>query len=212
MDTISISVNGTKIEVKKGITILQASQNAGIYIPSLCAHPDLPSLVGLKPSEYIFQGNTKFKNENSTISTQGHQGCQLCVVKIEGIEGLQTSCSTIVEENMIISTDTSEIQALRQEKLKEILSKHPHACLICAQREGCSREPCSPNVPVEERCCPILGRCELQKVAEYIGIREDTPRYRPHGRNIIEDEPLFIRNYELCIGCTRCVRVCRDIR
>jgi len=212
MDTIPITINGTKIDVKKGITILEASQNAGIYIPSLCAHPDLPPLVGLKPNEYIFQGNTRFKNENSTNSTQGHQGCQLCVVKIEGIEGLQTSCSTIVEEGMIISTEASEIQALRREKLKVILSKHPHACLMCAQREGCSREPCSPNVPVEERCCPILGRCELQKVAEYIGIGEDTSRYKPQGRDIIENEPLFIRNYELCIGCTRCVRVCRDVR
>ncbi|MFX0075744.1 MAG: FAD-dependent oxidoreductase [Candidatus Hermodarchaeota archaeon] len=160
------------------------------------------------PNEEIFQGNSRFKNTGS----QEHQGCQLCVVKIEGIEGLVTSCNTIVEEGMVISTDSSDIQALRREKLMNILSKHPHACLMCAQREGCPREPCSPNVPVEERCCPILGRCELQKVAEYIGIREDISRYRPQGRAIIEDEPLFIRNYELCIGCTRCVRICRDIR
>ncbi|MHA2392763.1 MAG: FAD-dependent oxidoreductase [Promethearchaeota archaeon] len=208
MDTISITINGMKIDVKKGITILEASQNADIYIPSLCAHPDLPSLVGTKPSELVFQGNSKFKNDDSNE----HPGCQLCVIDVERIEGLVTSCSTIVEDGMIISTDTSEIQNLRREKLKKIISNHPHACLMCAQREGCSREPCSPNVPVEERCCPILGRCELQKVAEYIGILEDTPRYKPQGCSIIEDEPLFIRNYELCIGCTRCVRVCRDVR
>ncbi|MFX1378166.1 MAG: FAD-dependent oxidoreductase [Promethearchaeota archaeon] len=208
METISMTINGTKIEAKKGSSILEASQNAGIYIPSICAHPDLPPLVGLEPTEEIFQGNSKFKNTNS----QAHQGCQLCVVKVEGKEGLVTSCSTIVEDGMVISIDTPEIQIFRREKLMNILSKHPHACLMCAQREGCSREPCSPNVPVEERCCPILGRCELQKVAEYIGIREDTPRYKPQDRVIIEDEPLFIRNYELCIGCTRCVRVCRDVR
>ncbi|NVM19064.1 MAG: FAD-dependent oxidoreductase [Candidatus Lokiarchaeota archaeon] len=208
METISITINGTKVDVEKGISILKASQNAGIYIPSLCAHPDLPPLVGSKPNEEVFQGTTKFKSTDS----QEHQGCQLCVVKIEGIEGLVTSCDIIVEEGMIISTDSIEIQTLRREKLMNILSKHPHACLMCAQREGCSREPCSPNVPVEERCCPILGRCELQKVAEYVGIREDTPRYKPQGRAIIENEPLFIRNYELCIGCTRCVRVCRDVR
>ena len=208
MEIVSISINGTKVDAKKGSTILEASQNAGIYIPSLCAHPDLPPLVGLKPTEEVFQGNSKFKNNNS----QEHQGCQLCVVKIEGMEGLATSCSTIIEEGMIISTDSPEIQTLQREKLMNILSNHPHACLMCAQREGCSRELCSPNVPVDERCCPILGRCELQKVAEYIGIREDTPRYRLQGRAVIEDEPLFIRNYELCIGCTRCVRVCRDVR
>jgi len=212
METISITINGTKIDAKKGSTILEASLNAGIYIPSICAHPDLPTLVGLKPTDQVFQGKNKFENDNVGNSPQEHQGCQLCVVKIEGIEGLSTSCSTIIEEGMIISTDTPEIQTLRREKLMNILSKHPHACLMCTQREGCPREPCSPNVPVDERCCPILGRCELQKVAEYIGIREDTLRYRPQGRAIIEDEPLFIRNYELCIGCTRCVRVCRDVR
>jgi len=208
MELISITINGTKVDTEKGSTILEASQNAGIYIPSLCAHPDLPPLVSSKPTEEIFQGNFKFENTDS----QEHQGCQLCVIKIEGKERLATSCSTIIEEGMVISTDSPEIQTLRREKLMNILSKHPHACLMCAQREGCPREPCSPNVPVEERCCPILGRCELQKVAEYIGIREDTPRYKPQGRAIIENEPLFIRNYELCIGCTRCVRVCRDVR
>jgi len=177
MDAISITINGTIIEAEKGSTILNASLSAGIYIPSICAHPDLPTLVGLKPNEEIFQGETKSKNDDP----QEHQGCQLCVVKIEGIEGLVTSCSTIVEEGTIISTDSPEIQALRSEKLMKILSKHPHACLMCAQREGCPREPCSPNVPVEERCCPILGRYELQKVSEYIGIREDISRYRPQG-------------------------------
>jgi NADPH-dependent glutamate synthase beta subunit-like oxidoreductase len=208
METISITINGTKIEAKKESTILNAALNAGIYIPNICAHPDLPPLVGIKPNEYIFQGENKFKNDD----TQEHQGCQLCVVRVEGIEQLITSCSTIIEEGMTITTNTTEIQTVRQEKLLSFLSKHPHACLMCAQREGCSREPCSPNVPVEERCCPILGRCELQKVAEYIGIREDIPRYRPQERAVIEDEPLFIRNYELCIGCIRCVRVCRDVQ
>lgn len=212
METVSITINGTKVNAKKGDTILEASLNAGIYIPSLCAHPDLPPLVGLNPDEYIFQGNTRIKNDSSDLATQEHQGCQFCIVQIEGIEGFPISCNTSIEEGMVIWTDKSEIQNIRSEKLMNILTNHPHACLVCAQREGCSREPCSPNVPVEERCCPILGRCELQKVAEYIGIREDTPRYRPQGRAIIEDEPLFIRNYELCIGCTRCVRVCRDIR
>ena len=208
METIAITINGAKIDAVKGSTLLEASLKAGIYIPSICAHPDLPPLVGLKPAEEIFQGNSKFKSNDS----QEHQGCQLCIVKIEGMEGLQRTCSTIVEKDMIISTDSLEIQTFRRERLMNILSTHPHACLICAQKEGCSREPCSTNVAVEERCCPHLGRCELQKIAKSIGIREDTPRYKTRGRAIIKDEPLFIRNYELCIGCTRCVRVCGDVR
>ncbi len=212
METSSITINNIRIEVKGEQTILEAAQNAGIYIPSLCAHPDLPPLPGMKPTEAIFRGNLQIINENPTSSTQGHEGCQLCAVKIEGMKRFHTSCSTPVEEGMVIWTDTQEIQDLRREKLMHILSKHPHACLICAQQEGCSLEPCSTNVPVEERCCPEFGRCELQKVAEYIGIREDTLRYVPRELPILEDDPLFIRNYELCIGCTQCVRVCNDVR
>ncbi len=212
MELISIIINGTKIETKKGTNILEAAQAAGIYIPRLCSHPDLPPSLEIKPVETIFRGNEQIKNDGSVSSSQGHEGCQLCVVKIEGVQEFARSCSTSVEEGMEIWTDLPEIQDFRREKLMHILAKHPHACLTCAQREGCAREPCSMNVPVEERCCPKLGRCELQAVAEYIGIREDTPRYVPQGLSVLEDEPLFIRNFELCIGCTRCVRACQDLR
>ncbi len=211
METISISINDTRINVKKGITVLEAAEVTDIYIPRLCSHPDLSSSQDLKPVESIYRGDVEYKNDNSSIS-QTHEGCQLCVVKIEGTEEFVTSCNTIIQENMIIWTDLPEIHDFRRERMMKILAKHPHACLTCAQQEGCSREPCSTNVPVEERCCPELGRCELQKVADYIGIRDDTPRYKPQGIQILDAEPLFIRNYELCIGCTRCVRVCQDVR
>ena len=211
METISITINDTRINTEKGITILEAAQTSEIYIPRLCTHPDLTPSQDLKPVESIYRGDVEYKNDNSATS-QTHEGCQLCVVKIEGTEELVTSCNTIIEENMTIWTDTPEIRDFRQERMMITLAKHPHACLTCAQQEGCSREPCSTNVPLEERCCPELGRCELQKVAEYVGIRDDTPRYKPQGIQILEDEPLFIQNYELCIGCTRCVRVCQNVR
>jgi NADPH-dependent glutamate synthase beta subunit-like oxidoreductase/NAD-dependent dihydropyrimidine dehydrogenase PreA subunit len=58
----------------------------------------------------------------------------------------------------------------------------------------------------------LLGHCELQKVVDYIGIREDAPRYTFKGLPTVRDEPLFDLDYNLCIDCTRCVRVCRDVR
>ena len=69
MEPITITINGTKIETKQGTIILEASHNTGIYIPSLCAHPDLPPLVGMKPTESIFRGNVQIKNDNSNISS-----------------------------------------------------------------------------------------------------------------------------------------------
>lgn len=113
---------------------------------------------------------------------------------------------------MKVHTETEQVQEARRIELMHILAKHPHACLVCAQKEGCTREPCSTNVPLEERCCPQFGDCELERVAEYIGIREDTPRYSPQNLPIIESEPLFVRDYNLCIGCTRCVRACQALR
>ncbi|MHA2364300.1 MAG: FAD-dependent oxidoreductase [Candidatus Hodarchaeales archaeon] len=210
MEKITATIDNKHIETIKGTTILKAAQKAGIYIPRLCDHPDLPPLPEMKPTESIFRGKFEFQNENPNVSN--HKGCQLCIVKIDENDNFSTSCCSLVEDNMIILTDSPDIQDFRQRKLMQLLSKHPHTCLTCAQREGCSREPCSTNVPVEERCCPKLGRCELQKVSEYIGIPEATSRYKPQGRPILDNEPLFIRNYELCINCTRCVRICNDIR
>jgi NADPH-dependent glutamate synthase beta subunit-like oxidoreductase/Pyruvate/2-oxoacid:ferredoxin oxidoreductase delta subunit len=65
---------------------------------------------------------------------------------------------------------------------------------------------------VPERCCVKFSHCELRRVADYIGIKPDTPRYVPRALPIVQDDPLFTRDYNLCIGCTRCVRVCADVR
>jgi len=137
--------------------------------------------------------------------------CDLCLVSIDGGPP-ERACAIRVADGMQVRTEGQDLVAARRESLKLILEHHPHACLTCAQREGCSRTECSMNVPEEERCCELLGRCELQKVAEYIGIPIDTPPYKPEGRPVVTDEPLFIRDYELCVGCLRCVRICRDVR
>ncbi|MFH0888360.1 MAG: FAD-dependent oxidoreductase, partial [Planctomycetota bacterium] len=131
---------------------------------------------------------------------------------VKGIDGLQRACATIIIPDMEILTDTERIRQARQENLAKIMAEHPHSCLTCAQSEGCSLTQCSSNVPQNERCCPKFNRCELQKVSQYIGIHLSTPRYIPQSIPIIEDEPLFKRNYNLCIGCLRCVRACRNLR
>jgi NADPH-dependent glutamate synthase beta subunit-like oxidoreductase/Pyruvate/2-oxoacid:ferredoxin oxidoreductase delta subunit len=113
---------------------------------------------------------------------------------------------------MIVESASSAVIHARQEALKKILARHPHACLTCAQREGCDRVQCSMNVPALERCCELLRRCEIGKISDYIGIPTDTPPYRNESRPAITGEPLFIRDYELCINCLRCVRVCHDVR
>jgi len=209
MEKITFFVNNVKVEATKDSSILEATRNAEIYIPSLCYHPDLPPSRKTKPTSVIYRGTEEIIGNTAE---KEFEGCNLCLVEVEGQADLVPACDTCVAEGMKIHTDTYRVREGRREKLKLILVKHPHACLICAQKEGCTREPCSTNVPVAERCCSKFGNCELEKVAEYIGIREDTPRYVPANLPVIKDEPLFERDYNLCINCTRCVRACRELR
>ncbi|MGC8602997.1 MAG: FAD-dependent oxidoreductase [Desulfomonilaceae bacterium] len=208
----SIIINGMKVLVKNNETILEAARRADIYIPTLCHHPDLPPKKGGKAVGSIFQGTTKIVNYGATSNTSLESGCGLCTVQLEDSQELVASCVTPVIDGMKIQTETNAVKQLREKKLSEILADHPHACLTCAQREGCSRTQCSANVPETERCCPQFGNCELQKVAEYIGIAVSVPKWSPTDLPILDSDPLIKRNYNLCIGCTRCVRACRDLR
>jgi len=209
MDTITLLINNTEVEATKGSSILEAAGRAEIYIPSLCYHPDLPPLSKARATPMIYRGGERVVGDEPE---REFEGCNLCLVEVEGQRDLVRACDSLVWDGMRVYTDTERVREARQEKLMSILAKHPHACLICAQKEGCTREPCPTNVPVTERCCPKLGNCELEKVAEYIGIREDTPRYIPKNLPVVENEPLFKRDYNLCIGCTRCVRACQELR
>ena len=181
---IKINIDGKDIYCEKDETILNAALNADIYIPTLCYHPDLPNFGA----------------------------CGICAVEVEGSNEPILACNTPVTQGMKVKTNSPALKKVRQEKLSIILTNHPHACLVCAEKEGCAREPCSLNVPVSERCCEKLGDCELERVADYIGIPENTPRYKPKNLPKFEDSPFIIRNYNLCIGCGRCIRACLDIR
>jgi len=209
METVTFLVNNVEVKAEKGASILEATRKAEIYIPSLCYHPDLPPSRRTKAGSVVYRGSEQVSGDSFE---KEFEGCNLCLVEVEGQPDLVPACDTAVTEGMRVHTDTERVREARREKLMRILARHPHACLICAQKEGCTREPCSTNVPVAERCCPKFGNCELEKVAEYIGIREDTPRYVPASLLVVKDEPLFVRDYNLCMGCTRCVRACQELR
>jgi len=212
MDNINLIIDGADVRVEKGTSVLQAAQSAGIYIPALCSHPDLPSSREVEPNEFIYRGTELIKNDNSL---KEFKGCQLCVVEIEGMDGLPTACTTEVAEGMVVYTDTPQVQEKQYENLKLILFEHPNMCLTCVRKERCSPyDICLRNVKITERCllCPKNEHCELQKVVDYIGIEEIILPYAAKEIPQDKETPLFDRDYNLCIGCTRCVRVCKDVR
>ena len=184
---IHITINNRKLDAHPGQTILQAAREHGIYIPSLCAMEHLAS----------------------------YGACRLCVVEVDGLRGFPTSCTTPVEEGMVIRTDTMEVRGLRQEVLKLLLSEHPASCLFCGEKEECKQYMGTiRKVGVITGCryCPNDLRCELQQIAENIGLTETS--YPVYYKNIPVEkyDPFYDRDYNLCILCGRCVRVCSNVR
>lgn len=209
MKEVTLTINGQEIVVPDGTTILEAAKGVDIYIPTLCYHPDLRVAKGIEAAKVVYQGDRKVEN---AMPEEAGKGCGLCVVEVEGEADLIGSCGTEVTDGMVVVTENDRITARRQENLLPILARHCHACLTCAQQEGCSRSQCSSNVPENERCCTQFGHCELQDVANYIGISPSTPKWIPTDLPVIDDHALFVRDYNLCIGCTRCIRACCDLR
>jgi NADPH-dependent glutamate synthase beta subunit-like oxidoreductase/Pyruvate/2-oxoacid:ferredoxin oxidoreductase delta subunit len=209
--SVAIKINGNPVKAEEGLTILEVALLNDIYIPRLCYHPSLGSSHGQKPVDLIYREDGEYKNDDSGPE-DGFPGCRLCLVEIKGQKDLITSCDTIIKEGMEVDSETDAVKEARKDNLAELLRDHPHACLQCAQQEGCSRTQCSTNVPEDERCCPLLGFCELQKITQYIGIRQDLSKYVFKNLPKQKNEPLFESDYNYCVSCLRCVRACRELR
>jgi predicted molibdopterin-dependent oxidoreductase YjgC len=184
---LSITIDNRKVQVKTGLTILQAAREHDIYIPSLCTLEPLPS----------------------------YGACRLCIVEVDGLRGYPTSCTTPVEDGMTIRTDTAELRSLRREVLKLLLSEHPASCLFCMEHDGCKQyQGTIRKVGVTTGCryCPNDDRCELQTITEKVGLTETSYPVYYRGFPVEKDDPFYDRDYNLCILCGRCVRACNDIR
>ena len=142
MDPIKLTIDGQEIESQAGTTILEAARRVDIYIPGICAHPDLPQAEGIQAAKMIYQGGRTIENAMPDVSGNG---CGLCVVEVEGETELLKSCSTEVQNGMVVITDNDRIRVERQKNLIPILTRHRHSCLTCAQQEGFIRCEFSSN-------------------------------------------------------------------
>ncbi|MFW6150237.1 MAG: formate dehydrogenase subunit alpha [Chloroflexota bacterium] len=116
--------------------------------------------------------------------------CRLCVVEVENMRGFPPACTTPVSEGMVVHTDTPRLQKLRRSTLELILSEHPYSCLTC----------------------PKNLNCELQDVARRIGLEQVSLPSTFKQLPVDRENPFFDRDYNLCILCGRCVRMCQEVR
>jgi len=186
LDIVKLTINGQEITADKGMTVLEAAQSAGIYIPKLCYDPDL------KP----------------------YGACRLCVVEIENIRGLPTACTTPVSDGMVVHTETPAVSEVRRTAVQLLMTDHPCDCLICHRREQCQPfDICLRSVAVTDRCvtCPKNGQCELQEVIDYLGITELPFSRTTRSFPVDTSNPFFNLDRNKCILCGRCVRTCNEI-
>jgi len=186
MAGIRLTIDGQEVKASVGMTVLEAAQEAGIYIPTLCADPDL------KP----------------------YGGCRLCIVEIEKMRGFPTSCTTPATEGMVVKTNTEALNEVRRTVVELLLSDHPSECLICHRRERCGPfDICLRNVAVTERCvtCAKNGNCELQDIVDYLGITELPFKHTERSYPVDTSNPFFYRDLVKCVLCGKCVRVCDEV-
>ncbi len=116
-------------------------------------------------------------------------GCRICVVEIKGRKNLAPACATYVAPGMEINTHNIRVLNARRTVLELILSDHPAECLTCAKS----------------------GNCELQSLAQQLGVRE-IPFQGEQSTYRKDTSPAIIRDVDKCIMCRRCEMMCNDIQ
>lgn len=104
---VSLYIDDLKVTVEKGATILEAARKLGIYIPTLCEHPDLTTFGG----------------------------CRVCMIEADG--QLVTACRAPVKEGMVVKTDTDEGRRLQRTVVELALTNHNGDCLTCVKDSQC---------------------------------------------------------------------------
>ncbi|MEX2599040.1 MAG: molybdopterin-dependent oxidoreductase [Dehalococcoidia bacterium] len=187
-DEITITVDGQEVRTTSDKMVLQAANDAGLYVPYLCYHP------GMKP----------------------YGSCRMCVVEVEGQRGTPASCTLPVRDGMVVNTLNQDTKAVRDTTLELLISEHPHGCLTCHRIDLCGpQDVCLRHVDVTDRCvtCPKNERCELKDTTRYHEMPMVTSLdYQYRGLQVETKDPFYDRDYNLCIVCARCVRACDEIR
>ncbi|NSW92542.1 MAG: (2Fe-2S)-binding protein, partial [Firmicutes bacterium] len=204
MNMVNLKIDGVEVQVQKGMTILEAANQAGINIPNLCY------CEGLKPDG----------------------ACRICVVEVEKANGLVCSCSTAAGEGMVVYTESPRIVEARRTILSLIWANHPYNCLTCEKAGNCKLQDYSYRYGITDEDievyadtgkrqglddsgkfyvydrskCILCGKCVRvcaeASVVSAIGRSDRGSKTRitpPFGRPLEDSE---------CVSCGNCVSYC----
>ncbi len=161
---VTLTIDGVAVEAESDRTILEAAQAVGIAIPNLCHDPRIEPIGA----------------------------CRMCIVEVEGMRGLPTACTTKVQPDMVVRTNTEQIRQIRKDILEFLLAEHNVSCTTCDK----------------------TGECMLMEYAYEYGADEakfgvfQPPPAQPNyttGHKGVAYDP------HKCIRCQRCVRICSEV-
>jgi len=157
---IAFTLDGRQVTTNPGTLVIEAAKTQGIEVPSFCYYPGL--------------------------SLQA--ACRMCLVEVEKMPKLQTACTLVATDGMVVKTNTEQVHKARKDMIEFLLSNHPLDCPVCDKG----------------------GECELQDMTFRYGL--DKTRFIEEKLHTPEEKwsPLVYYDAPRCILCFRCVRVCDE--
>ena len=158
---VTLTIDGKQVTVPAGTSILEAAKTVSIKIPSLC-----------------------FLKELNEIAA-----CRVCMVEVEGAARLVPSCTTKVQEGMVVHTNTPRVREARDINLQLILAQHDGNCPTCLRN----------------------GNCVLQDLARDANLIHN-PFIKDFHRKTWSYDNYLIRNEHKCVKCMRCIQICEKVQ
>lgn len=158
---VTLTIDNKQVSVPAGTTILDAARAVDIHIPTLC-----------------------YLREINEVAS-----CRVCAVEVEGVDKLATACNTLVEEGMVVHTNTQRVRLTRKTNVELILSQHVDHCVTCVRS----------------------GNCSLQALSKAMNIQSVPFRKEATERPWDPALPI-LRDSSKCIKCLRCVSVCDRVQ
>jgi len=198
---ITLTINGSRVSGREGMTILEVARENSIDIPTLCYVEGLPPIGA----------------------------CRLCVVEVEGSKTLVGSCHTPVTEGMVVYTHSPKVLETRRILVELMLASHPDSCLVCDKANMCELRRIAADLeiglprfrmrkhyyPIEDEnpyiirdmskcilCRRCVAACENLKGKKMFSIA-----YRGFDSKVIYDCDQSVSK-EACRDCDDCIALC----